>query len=427
MLRSGLRFAMITTFYPPYHFGGDAAFVRQFSEILAQYGHEVDVIHDVDAYKMLSGQQKPKAINRPSGVNIYRMESRWPRLSCLATQQLARPVVHGVRIRQILDKRKPDIIHFHNISLIGGPGVLAYGEGIKIYTAHEHWLVCPTHVLWRNNAELCDERKCLKCVLTYRRPPQLWRNTAYLERQTAHVDQFCSPSEFSADMHKKFGFKPQMKVLPSFLPDIDVQKKPPTPSEYRGRPYFLYVGRLEKIKGVQDVIPAFKDHPGAQLWIVGSGLYEPVLRKLAGDSKNIRFFGQKEPHELRSFYAHSMAVLLPSLCYEVFPLVVIEAFREGVPVIVRELGPFPEIIRKSRGGLLFNTEDEFQAAVEHMINDNSARKTMGESARKSYMERWSEPAGMRAYFSLINEIAIRREQSHVLGVLDRCDEYGKLI
>lgn len=253
MQRSGLHFAMITTFYPPFRFGGDANFVRQFSEILAQRGHVVDVIHDIDAYRILSGQPEPETIEGPSGVNIYGMKSRWPKLSCLATQQSARPVVHGARIRQILNERKPDIIHFHNVSLIGGPGVLAYGEGIKIYTAHEHWLVCPTHTLWRNNVELWDERQCLKCVLTYRRPPQLWRKTAYLKRQTAHVDQFCSPSEFSADMHKKFGFEPQMKVLLSFLPEIDVHAPRPTSSEYQGQAYFLFVGRLEKIKGVQDL------------------------------------------------------------------------------------------------------------------------------------------------------------------------------
>ena len=166
---------------------------------------------------------------------------------------------------------------------------------------------------------------------------------------------------------------------------------------------------------------------GAELWIVGSGNYESLLRELAGDSKNIRFLGHKDSNELRSFYAYATAVLLPSLCYEVFPLVIIEAFREGVPVIARELGPFPEIIRESEGGLLFNTQEELQNSVTHMINNNSAREAMGESARKSYVGRWSEPAGMQAYFSLIKEIATRRQQGRVLEVLDRCDAFGQLI
>lgn len=424
MRRPGLRFAMITTFFPPYHFGGDANYVRQFSEILARRGHEVDVIHDIDAYNILSNGAEPEAIDWPSGVNVYGMKSRWPGLSCLATQQLARPVVHGGKIRRILAERQPDIIHFHNVSLIGGLGVLAYGDAIKIYTAHEHWLVCPTHVLWRHNREVCDERQCLRCVINYHRPPQLWRKTGYLERQARHVDQFCSPSEFSAAKHKAFGFEPPMKVLPSFLPELESTETPPVPDDYQGQPYFLFVGRLEKIKGVEDIIPLFTRYDDAQLWIVGSGDYEPQLRKLAGNSDNIRFLGQKQPQELRSYYAHALAVMMPSICYEVFPLVALEAFREGVPVIARALGPYPEIIRKSGGGLLFSNADELREAVQCLATDRAARTRMGGAAKAAYEETWSEQAGMQAYFSLIREIAGQRRRTGVLDILDRCDASG---
>jgi glycosyltransferase involved in cell wall biosynthesis len=426
MQQSGLRFAMITTFYPPHHFGGDAGYVRQLSQILARQGHEVDVIHDLDAFRILSARSPEAAIDESPGVKIHGMTSKWPKLSCLATHQFARPVVHGTTIRRILDERKPDIIHFHNTSLVGGPGVLAYGEGIKIYTAHEHWLVCPTHVLWRNNKELCEEKRCLKCSLTYYRPPQLWRRTGYLKRQSANVDQFCSFSQFSVDMHKKFGFEAPMRVLPSFISDIEKQEKALAPSGYQGRPYFLFVGRLERIKGVQNIIPAFRDKADAELWVVGSGTYEPVLRKLAGGSDNIRFLGKREPHELRSFYAHAVALLVPSICYEVFPMVILEAFREGVPVITSSFGPFPEIIRKSGGGLVFDSEDELRESIKRMAYDSAARETMAKSARASFLEHWSERAGMRAYFSLIKEIAVRRKQSRVLDVLATCDEFGRL-
>jgi len=426
MQQSGLRFAMITTFYPPHHFGGDAGYVRQLSRILVSQGHEVDVIHDLDAFKILSKGAASIAFEEQPGVNIYGMKSNWPRLSCLATHQLARPVVHGAKIRKILEERKPDVIHFHNISLVGGPGVMAYGQGIKIYTAHEHWLVCPTHVLWRNNRELCDEKRCFRCSLVYRRPPQLWRKTAYLEQQSANVDQFCSFSDFCVNTHRQFGFKPSMKVLPSFISDIEFQKKPPVPGEHQAKPYFLFVGRLEKIKGVQDIIPAFRNRPEVELWVVGSGAYEPVLRELAGASGNIRFLGKREPHELRSFYAHAVAVLVPSICYEVFPMVVLEALREGVPVICRDLGPFPEIVRKSGGGLLFNSQEELQESIQRMLQDSAAREAMGKLARESFESLWSERAGMKAYFSLIREIAERRERGHVLDVLERCDEFGQL-
>ena len=77
-------------------------------------------------------------------------------------------------------------MHFNNVSLVGGPGVLSTGNGIRIYEAHEHWLVCPSHVLWRHGRELCTGRQCLRCTLNHRRPPQLWRYTGYLEQQLRH-------------------------------------------------------------------------------------------------------------------------------------------------------------------------------------------------------------------------------------------------
>ena len=138
----------------------------------------------------------------------------------LLTQQTGRPIVNGRRIRAILDEGRFDVVNFNNISLIGGPGLLAYApSAIRVYFAHEHWLVCPTHVLWRHNQEVCTGRECLRCSLSHRRPPQLWRFAGYLEKQLRHVDVFIAMSEFSRDKHHEFGVPHDMEVLPYFLPD----------------------------------------------------------------------------------------------------------------------------------------------------------------------------------------------------------------
>ena len=52
-----LRFCMITTFYPPYNFGGDGIFVRQLSNELARRGHHVEVIHCIDSYRLMAGRK----------------------------------------------------------------------------------------------------------------------------------------------------------------------------------------------------------------------------------------------------------------------------------------------------------------------------------------------------------------------------------
>ncbi|HYQ72533.1 MAG TPA: glycosyltransferase family 4 protein, partial [Gammaproteobacteria bacterium] len=304
MKRSGLRFAMITTFYPPYHFGGDGNYVRQLAHILVKRGHEVDVIHDIDAYRLLSGKPDPDPIVEPPGLQVFGMRSRAGAVSCMATQQLGRPLFHGKEIARILRDRQHHVIHYHNISLIGGPGILGYGDAIKIYTAHEHWLVCPTHVLWRHNREPCNERQCLRCSINYRRPPQLWRSFGLLSRQMRHVDEFCSLSHFSANKHREYGFGRDMEVLPSFIPDVaPVTAAAIEAQQSAYRPYFLFVGRLEKIKGLQDVIPLFRGKPPADLLIVGGGEYEATLRRAAGNAENIHFLGKMDPEQIQPLYA----------------------------------------------------------------------------------------------------------------------------
>src|SRR5439155_5605384 len=165
------------------------------------------------------------------------------------TQQTGRPVVNGRRIRAILADGKFDVVNFHNVSLIGGPGLFAYGgDAVRIYMAHEHWLVCPTHVLWRHGRERCEQRECLRCCLHYHRPPQLWRYTGFLERQARHIDAFIAMSEFSRQKHREYGFTAEMEVLPYFLPEADGAAPfsrdtgaPPTRMTPHDRPYFLSV------------------------------------------------------------------------------------------------------------------------------------------------------------------------------------------
>src|SRR5262245_34214737 len=190
-----LRFAMLTTFYPPHSFGGDAMGVQRLSRALVRRGHHVTVIHDVDAYNALAHGGEPAPASEPDGLEVVRLRSGLGVLSPLLTQQMGAPVVNGRRIQRILSDGNFDVVNFHNVSLVGGPQLLSYGGGaLKLYMAHEHWLVCPMHVLWRYGRELCTKRDCLRCTLAHRRPPQVWRYTGHLERQLDHIDAFIAMS-----------------------------------------------------------------------------------------------------------------------------------------------------------------------------------------------------------------------------------------
>ena len=120
-----MKFAMLTTFFGPHSFGGDAAFVDRLSRALARHGHEVHVIYCRDAFETVKGDQTPRPYEAPPGVTIHPLSSPFGPLSPLATHQTGLPHFKHKAIRSLLRSIRPDVVHFHNLSLIGGPGLLA--------------------------------------------------------------------------------------------------------------------------------------------------------------------------------------------------------------------------------------------------------------------------------------------------------------
>ena len=422
-----LRFCFLTTFYPPYHFGGDGIAVQRLARALVARGHHATVVHDVDAFDLLrrdSAGPLPEP-PEPPGLDVVRLRSGIGPLSTLLTQQTGRPIVNGRRIRAILDQGRFDVVNFNNISLIGGPGLLACApDAVRVYFAHEHWLVCPTHVLWRHNQEVCTGRQCLRCSLAHRRPPQLWRFTGYLEKQLRHVDVFIAMSEFSRDKHHEFGFPRAMEVLPYFLPDPDPLAPAPSGDSPHPRPYFLFVGRLERIKGLDDVIPAFERYRDADLLIAGDGDHGPALKRLAGDNSRIRFLGRIDSASLERYYRHAIALIVPSVCFETFGIILIESFKQATPVIARRIGPFPEIVEQSRGGELFDSEEELVTAMARLQHDAVRREKMGAAGYEGYRKRWSESRVVPRYLEIVRRARDVRPSQTTSGdrLQDQCRE-----
>ena len=112
---------MVTTFYPPFNFGGDGIYVQRLARALAARGHHVEVIHDTNAYRSLSGTD-PDIPESDDGIRIHRLRSKRPMLAALQVQQFGRPGHHRSEIARLLADRF-DVIHYHNVSLIGGPGI----------------------------------------------------------------------------------------------------------------------------------------------------------------------------------------------------------------------------------------------------------------------------------------------------------------
>jgi glycosyltransferase involved in cell wall biosynthesis len=395
---------MVTTFYPPRSFGGDAVAVQSLARALVRAGHHVTVVCDDDAYRALSGNDTPAPAENDDGVVVHRLVSRLGAVAVGLTQQTGRPVVHGATLRRILEGGQFDVIHYHNVSLVGGPATLAFGQAVKLYTAHEHWLVCPTHVLWRYRTEPCPARECTRCQLSYGRPPQLWRHTDLLARHLDHVDAFIALSRFSRDKHREFGFPRDMEVLSGFMRDPGLPREYAVPVE---RPYFLFVGRLESIKGLEDVIDAFATFDAADLVVAGEGTERPGLVERARGNSRIRFVGFRTGAELSQLYSGAQAVIASSRGFETFGLSVIEAYSRGVPVLARRMGSYLELVENSGAGETFADVPELQAAMHRLLGDPARRRAMGAAAYACFRASYSEDVVVPRYIELVNRFRSR--------------------
>jgi glycosyltransferase involved in cell wall biosynthesis len=409
-----MKFCMVTTFFGAHSFGGDAAYVDRLTQALCRRGHEVHVYYCVDAFNAVRGDHPLREYTPPPGLHLHPLKSRLGVLSPLATQASGFPWFKSDALLEILDDPGTDVIHFHNISLVGGPGVLGLGvnrRAVRLMTAHEHWLICPMHLLWKFDSRTCDGPSCIGCCLAARRPPQVWRWTRAIERGLRHLDALVFPSHHALAEHRRRGIGAYVPLvhLPYFLPDgwthgIDREKPEP-----RDRPYLAAAGRLVKMKGFQQLIPLMRFLPEADLRIAGTGPYEPELRAIAGELSNVQFEGLLGRAALARLFRDARAVVVPSLFPETFGYVVLEAFAVRTPVVVHEEGgALFETGVQSGGGIGYRTDVELLTALRRIIHQPKLRAELAARGFARRLGEWSESEHVDCYLALIDRARASR-------------------
>jgi glycosyltransferase involved in cell wall biosynthesis len=392
---------MVTTFYPPYNFGGDGIFVQQLARDLVQAGHEVHVVHCTDAWRVLAGRREPENRDEASdGVVVHRLSSRFGRLSPLITQQTGRPGLKRPQLERIL-AGEFDVINFHNVSLVGGPGVLGMGTATRVFTLHEHWWVCPTHILYKYTGELCEERACLRCTLAHRTPPQLWRaSQSWMGRCLSKVDLIVSPSEFTASRHRDWmrevGVDVPMRVIPEYSVPLNCGEPPPTGMPPR---YFLHVGRISRAKGIDSLLGAFAQRLDYPLVVVG----EPDGGgPLPAATDNVRFAGRIPREQLGAYYAAAEALVFPSICAETFGLTAAEALSCGTAVIARASGGVQDVVVPEVGAL-YSDESGLLQELDRFWKDPSLARGLGKAGRERHERCYTPALYLKRYLGAVEE------------------------
>jgi len=398
-----LRFCIVGTFYPPYNFGGDGIYAYRLANGLARLGHQVTVLHSPTAYEMLAGGPPEAKNENHANVQVAGIRTPLGMLGLLAVQQTGHPCFQGPALRHWLNQASYDVIHYNNVSLLGGPQVFRYGAGLKLCTLIEHWLVCPMHTLWRLDREVCTKPTCVRCTLHGRRPPQFWRYTGLMRQATRSIDAFIGPSLFTMRKHRECGIRGTMIQLPLFCSEPNAGSDMPHATNH-GRPYYLFVGRLETIKGGQTLIPVFRNLHDTDLLIAGDGTLEQELRRQANGAQNIKFLGRVDTDQLQNLYRNAIATLIPSLCYETFGVVAAESFANSTPVIAYAHSSLEEIVTNHGGGLTYRSQEALKNAIHRMLTDAALRQRLGREGRDAYEKEFSEAVFLRNYLAVIHNL-----------------------
>ncbi|HWM53295.1 MAG TPA: glycosyltransferase [Thermoplasmata archaeon] len=362
-----LTFVMTAAFYPPYHLGGDANHVRYLAEALVAQGHEVHVEYSPAALALKRGRPDIHD-GGDGGVIRHPIPALTGRFQPLGAWIFGAPASVRRHHHELIESVRPDVIHYHNLSLLGLDLIDVPSSALKMYTAHDYWVRCPRNDLFKFNRRLCEKPTCLTCLTISGKPPQLWRYRPDGLKPFDALDVAIAPSDFLRGMIAPYLRAPVVHI-PNFAPD-------PNPSGQASSPgdYYLYVGRLEFYKGIPELANAASQYRGPHRFVVvGKGKQASVLEAARERSAPLVLHGWLPAAERDATYARARALLLPSVWYENAPLVAFEALAWGTPILASETGALPEILHGDMCGRTIRpTAEGILAGIEQFEAEDLA-------------------------------------------------------
>ena len=389
---------VVNNIYPPLMAGGAELIVAWLSEGLAARGHRVTVV------STCGPEMEPYPAETINGVTVLRFfpHNVYWSFSRQGQPPYRRALWHlrdawnhnaGQRLRTIIGRTSPDIVHTH---LIDGFSAAIWRSARRagipiIHTAHDYHLLCPRAFMLTRDWRIC--RNPGVACRVYR--------TWHLHT-TQDVDLFVSPSRFLLDQHRSAGMlNVPMATVPNGIP---LPHKTGTRAE---RPTFLLLTRLTVEKGVRVVVQAIASLPPTldfQLVIAGRGPLEDEMRQAAAKDPRIRSVGYVTGEAKQTLLGSADYLIIPSLWYENAPVAVIEAAAQGIGVIASRIGGLPEFVRDGRTGLLFEPGDAagLAAIMYGLLEGTITLPTLAEDSRRlaeqhsvgrmvdSYLERYHE-------------------------------------
>lgn len=356
--------------------GGESVVVRNTIRLLEEHGHTVRLL-ERDSAGIQSTSEK--AIAALSG--IYSLSARR-------------------EIREEILEWQPDLVHVHNLYPLFTPSVLAActSAGIPVVmTVHNYGLTCPVQTHLRNGiaCRRCAESGSHQCIVNNCRG-NLLESVAYSVRHsvahslrlfTRHVSLFLPVSDFVQSSLLQAGIpRSRTMVVPN---GVSIPPREAMPDEGS---YVLYLGRFTNEKGVLQLLEAARQMPRTDFRLYGDGPLRTEMISLA--PSNVSLHPWTDSRQLDTVYRQARCVVLPSTWHDPCPMVALEAFSYGLPVVASRVGGLSSIVQDRETGLLVEPGQpaELASALCRLLNEPGLAGSMGRRAREVALHMYSEEA-----------------------------------
>ncbi len=354
-------------------FSGEENMVSQIERLLRDHGHEVFPFYR--STTELGGMRWGKARAFFSG--IYSPASRR-------------------RMARLLRETRSDVVQVQNLYPLISPSVLlaARDLGIPVVMRCANYrLICPNGLLLSGGqiCERCPQGREWWCILR-NCVGSLPKSVGYALRNWAarkyrlfrdQVGAYICLTEFQKSRLMAHGFPGErLAVIPNMTAALPPEPQPT--GDFVG-----YVGRISPEKGIPTLLGAARRL--SRIPFRAAGSTAPRANLTAEAPPNLHFSGHLAAESLRRFYCDSRVLVMPSIWFDTFPNVLIEAMAHAKPVIASRIAGLPEIVDDGVSGLLFepgNAEDLAQK-VQYLWERPDLCRRMGQAGREKVLREYS--------------------------------------
>lgn len=381
--------------------GGPERYYFNIKEILERHGHEVI----------------PFSVKGPSNFDTpyekYFLESVGDEAYFAQTRKTPATVLKSFsrmfyspearrKFTDLLRDTQPDVVYIMQYHNKISPSIIYAARKAGIPVVHrisDFQYMCPNALFYNDRTGVCEDclhghrlscikNKCVMGSTVYSAIKAAAKGLHDAMGVTRHIDSFIVPSSFTLGKLHEYGI-PAEKL--HHIPTFFNMKSDLPPAQWQD--YFVYVGRIEKQKGLATLIEAFAETP-YKLKIIGfsnDGYEDQLKKQLEGRRHHIEFLGRMTFDELAPVLASATASIVPSEWYDNFPNAILESFALGKAVIATDFGSLPELVRDGVTGLTFRRADveDLRSKVKYLSENQAEARRMGAEAAKTIKDLYS--------------------------------------